>query len=193
MVAIKKCNLCERLFVSRLSLACLNCESNNNNTKISTPPHEHHPIKNDRGNAATISNPEKATPTKFTNSKKPKKPRAARTLQRTVVKKSAKTKIYEKLLQERTSAATHQENIIRKSLVSNYTNTTTPTAEPSIGEMIKSAGKLISNHLTQKYISPCSCQGINQNCFKCNGSGYCERDIITTPSSHKKLEGNYEN
>lgn len=186
MGAIKKCNLCERLFISRLSLVCLNCESDNNNTKTSMPSDEHNPIKHNKENAVTTSSPEKTTLTKHTNSKKPK----LRILQRTVVKKSTR-KLYENLLKEKTSAATRQENIIRDSLVLNYTNATTSATEPSLGEMASSVGKLISktsqtpNHLTQKYISPCSCQGMNQNCFKCSGTGYCEREIITTPSPHK--------
>jgi hypothetical protein len=185
MGAIKKCTLCDRLFVSRISLACIRCESNNENT--STSPYESDPIKHKIEYVGTPSNPDQISQPDFKKTQKTKKPKAARILQKTTVKKSKKKNPYNELLKEKTSAATHQENIIRKSLVLNYTNTK-PTAEPSLGEMIKSAGKFIPKTSSspdssiQKYISTCSCQGINQNCFKCNGSGYCERDIIADPS-----------
>lgn len=62
-----------------------------------------------------------------------------------------------------------------------------PSPSPSLGALTRTEGEIRTvvgpgGRMIKKVTIQCSCRGENSNCFKCDGTGYCEAEIVSEPS-----------
>lgn len=54
-----------------------------------------------------------------------------------------------------------------------------PSASPGLGELVKSEGHRLTLEGNEIFVAAkCSCQGENETCFKCGGTGFYEKKMI---------------
>jgi hypothetical protein len=63
-----------------------------------------------------------------------------------------------------------------------------PTQEPGLGALARAEGRVRAEvgpggRVVKRATVQCTCLGMNQNCFKCDGTGYCEIELVNSASS----------
>lgn len=63
-----------------------------------------------------------------------------------------------------------------------------PSPEPGLGALAQAEGHIRAEvgpggRVVTRATVQCSCLGLNQNCFKCDGTGYCEVEVVSTVPS----------
>lgn len=213
MKTIKTCKICLSLFINKTSSICLGCLLSDNataNKKIiaiqnttNTSQKKIKPKKNKlpkiiperspKTPQETVSKthkthpsnkintqPEKSSPhTKIDHTPPPKTPRPKKIsteyFLQTPIHKITQKQPAEKILPDLT--------LLRALPVVRM-----PKQSISLGEMANSSGTQIEAQKsietgTAEYTAECSCRGFNQNCFRCDGTGYYQRKILLEAKS----------
>lgn len=210
MKTIKTCKICLSLFINKTSSICLGCLLSDNaaaNKKIiaiqnttNTPQKK---IKSKKNKLPRIApgkspktpqetaskthpsnkinkQPEKSPPhTKIDLTPPPKKPSpkkiSTKYIPQTPIHEISQRQPAEKILPDLTLL--HPPPVVRM-----------PKQSISLGEMANSTGTQIEAQKsietgTAEYTAECSCRGFNQNCFRCDGTGYYQRKILLEAKS----------